>query len=55
MYSDSAQTTQLFELSGGLHRVELTHQGMPTSSSPCSPRPHRNTVDRRDVVKKGVS
>jgi hypothetical protein len=27
MYSDSAQTTQLFELSGGLHRVEQTHQG----------------------------
>lgn len=24
---DSAQATQLFELSGGLHRVELTHQG----------------------------
>jgi hypothetical protein len=24
---NSAQATQLFELSGGLHRVELTHQG----------------------------
>jgi hypothetical protein len=24
---DSAQATQLFELSGGLHRVEMTHQG----------------------------
>jgi len=24
---NSAQATQLFELSGGLHRVEMTHQG----------------------------
>ena len=27
MYGDRAQATQLFEPSGGLHRVELTHQG----------------------------
>jgi len=27
MYGDSAQITQLFEFSGSLHRVKLTHQG----------------------------
>jgi hypothetical protein len=26
-YGNSAKATQLFELSGGLHRVEMTHQG----------------------------
>lgn len=26
-YSNSAKATQLFALSGGLHRVEMTHQG----------------------------